>query len=441
LSEAPRVKLLIGERGPQGLPGGGGEGGGTSLTIREVDGDPTGTPTVLEFPNGSLSYPSAGVARLNTVTGPAGPAGATGPQGPQGPQGVAGPAGPTGPQGPAGATGATGATGPQGPKGDTGATGPQGPAGPTGATGPQGPAGATGATGATGAAGSVWRDGTGAPSNALGVNGDYYLDDATGDVYAKAGGTYSIVANITGPAGSGGGGSSGNSTLTAVTTQTANYTATAGQLVPCNTSGGAFTVTLPASPNVGDRVGVFLVAAGNNLTVSRNGNTIDGSASDLTISAVNTLRVLQFTGTTWVTVGAAGESVLASNFTLTTTNTFQDTGLSVSLPTAGLYDINFNPRGVIQKSSAADGWIAVRLFNVTAGAAVANSDRLVLYKPSADSTLTQIHSAYSVQVYVAAATTIRLDASRNSGGSPTWTFASIDSNSNGRTALSYQRIG
>ena len=46
-----------------------------------------------------------------------------------------------GPQGNAGATGATGpagATGPQGPAGATGATGPQGPAGPTGATGPAG---------------------------------------------------------------------------------------------------------------------------------------------------------------------------------------------------------------------------------------------------------------------------------------------------------------
>jgi hypothetical protein len=69
LSEAPRVKLLIGERGPQGLPGGGGEGGGTSLTIREVDGDPTGTATTIEFPNGSITFPSTGVARLSLPGG------------------------------------------------------------------------------------------------------------------------------------------------------------------------------------------------------------------------------------------------------------------------------------------------------------------------------------------------------------------------------------
>jgi len=53
--------------------------------------------------------------------------------------------------------------------------------------------------GGGGTAGSVWRDGTGVPSNALGVNGDYYLNNATGDIYTKSGGTYSIVFTIAGP--------------------------------------------------------------------------------------------------------------------------------------------------------------------------------------------------------------------------------------------------
>src|SRR5437868_6861089 len=42
--------------------------------------------------------------------------------------------------------------------------------------------------------GTVWRDGTAAPSSGLGANGDYYLDDTTGNVYLKASGSYSIVA-------------------------------------------------------------------------------------------------------------------------------------------------------------------------------------------------------------------------------------------------------
>ena len=64
--------------------------------------------------------------------------------------------------------------------------------------------GATGSTGAAGAAGSVWHDASGIPGAGLGANGDYYLDDATGNVYAKAAGAWSIVATILGPAGSAG---------------------------------------------------------------------------------------------------------------------------------------------------------------------------------------------------------------------------------------------
>lgn len=50
-------------------------------------------------------------------------------------------------------------------------------------------------------AGAMWRVGTGAPSDAVGRNGDYYLDEATSNVYLKATDTYSIVANIKGEQG------------------------------------------------------------------------------------------------------------------------------------------------------------------------------------------------------------------------------------------------
>jgi hypothetical protein len=48
---------------------------------------------------------------------------------------------------------------------------------------------------------TVWRNGSGAPSNSLGANGDYYLNDDNGDVHLKSSGTYSVVANIKGPQG------------------------------------------------------------------------------------------------------------------------------------------------------------------------------------------------------------------------------------------------
>lgn len=59
-----------------------------------------------------------------------------------------------------------------------------------------------GIQGTAGTPGSVWRNGAGAPSNAIGVDGDYYLNDTTGAVYVRSAGVYSIVANIQGPAGS-----------------------------------------------------------------------------------------------------------------------------------------------------------------------------------------------------------------------------------------------
>jgi hypothetical protein len=47
----------------------------------------------------------------------------------------------------------------------------------------------------------VWRDGSGVPSDSLGGDGDYYLNDTTGDVYRRVTGAYGLVANILGPAG------------------------------------------------------------------------------------------------------------------------------------------------------------------------------------------------------------------------------------------------
>ena len=102
-------------------------------------------------------------------------------------------------QGPPGATGATGS---QGPTGATGNTGSQGPQGNPGTQGPQGIQGNTGNTGASGAPGALWRSGAGAPAGALGIVGDWYLNDSNGDVYEKTGAsTYTLRDNLTGPQG------------------------------------------------------------------------------------------------------------------------------------------------------------------------------------------------------------------------------------------------
>lgn len=52
-----------------------------------------------------------------------------------------------------------------------------------------------------GGSGSAWHSGSGAPGSGLGADGDYYLNADNGDVYAKAAGAWSVVANIKGPPG------------------------------------------------------------------------------------------------------------------------------------------------------------------------------------------------------------------------------------------------
>ena len=69
--------------------------------------------------------------------------------------------------------------------------------------------------------------------------------------------------------------------------KTANFNATAKEGYFLNTNSTTITATLPASPTLGDFIS-FIDYAGtfdtNNFTVARNGNPIQGSATDLTVA-------------------------------------------------------------------------------------------------------------------------------------------------------------
>lgn len=82
-------------------------------------------------------------------------------------------------------------------------------------------------------------------------------------------------------------------------TLTGSDTAVAGQQLFCNTSGGAFTVTLPASPAVGDTLRIIDVNGTfqtNNLTLARNGSLIMGDAEDLVIGNPNAAFTITYAG-------------------------------------------------------------------------------------------------------------------------------------------------
>jgi len=139
-----------------------------------------------------------------------------------------------------------GATGPTGPTGNTGST----VTGPTGAVGNTGAVGATGPTGSNGSAGATGPTGAAAVTNS------------------------SINSNVTLAAG-------------------IRYFVDAS---------AARTLTLPASPSVGDEIQVFDAtgtAGTNNITVLRNALNINGTADDALLNANGAAASFVYTGSTY----------------------------------------------------------------------------------------------------------------------------------------------
>lgn len=87
----------------------------------------------------------------------------------------------------------------------------------------------------------------------------------------------------------------------------ANYTASPLDRLECDTTTGAFTVTLPPTPTLGDRVTVWDGGAtptsqgfaANNLTIARNGSTIHGLAEDLIVKRKGAAFTIEYINATW----------------------------------------------------------------------------------------------------------------------------------------------
>ena len=108
--------------------------------------------------------------------------------------------------------------------------------------------------------------------------------------------------------------------------KTANYTAADKEGILADTSGGAFTVTLPATPATGAQV-IVADPTGDwdteNLTIGRNGETISDVAEDLICDISGVSVQLVYDGTTWAVyaqVGGNGGTVVTLNGTQTLTN-------------------------------------------------------------------------------------------------------------------------
>lgn len=141
---------------------------------------------------------------------------------------------------------------------------------------------------------------------------------------------------------------------------TTPVTATNNQGILADTSGGSFTVTLPATPAAGNQV--VIADAGsfwgtNNLTVGRNGSTIGGLAENLVCDLSGVSVQFVYDGTTWevyAQVGGQGGNAVTLDGVQTLTNKTltvpKITSAALSTATAGALEYDgkvsyFTPQG------------------------------------------------------------------------------------------------
>ncbi len=96
--------------------------------------------------------------------------------------------------------------------------------------------------------------------------------------------------------------------------KTANYTASNRDQIIADTSAGSFTITLPASPISGTAVTIFDNASWgvNNLTIARNGSTIEGIADDFVLDVSSIKVEFIYNGSTWQVYSSIGQSGAAT---------------------------------------------------------------------------------------------------------------------------------
>jgi hypothetical protein len=219
--------------------------------------------------------------------------------------------------------------------------------------------------------------------NITGVSVQLVYDGTTWEVYAQVGGN------------------GGNTSVSYIFTTTP-VTAINKQGVLADTSGGSFTVTLPASPLTGFQVIVADAGANwgtNNLTVGRNGSTIGGLAENLICDISGVSVQFVYDGTTWevyAQIGGQSGALVTLDGVQTLTNKDLTSGTNTfptSLATlAGTQTLTNKTISGASNTLTVDGTDSVGFRNIpqnsqsAAYTLVLSDSGKSIYHPSADTT-------------------------------------------------------
>lgn len=162
-----------------------------------------------------------------------------------------------------------------------------------------------------------------------GLAGTSYTDEQVRDVVGAAlvaGSNVTITVNDPGDtitiAASGGGGSGPTWN---VVSRTSGYTAAAGDAIVCNTSGGAFTITLPTSPTTGSTVMVTKIGTDTNL-VTISGAANIGPYSNVKLKYPTDSLTFIYTGSKWEVYAQVGQQyVRLPTLSILQSGTYGDT--------------------------------------------------------------------------------------------------------------------
>ena len=234
-------------------------------------------------------------------------------------------------------------------------------------------------------------------------------------------------------------------------TLTANLLFTSGASAPgwSNILNG---IVFDAAVNSLSNVATSMLASGFNLAATQGGTGQTSYAVGDLLYASTTTALSKLAASTSgyvLTANGAGvapswqapsvatnstSSLSSSQYNISATDTYEDIGLSVTLPAAGTYRVWVNLTVGGRITASPNGLITFKLYNSTDAADVSNSERTAPWITQNSVGIVD-NVAFEETITVAASKTIKVYAKKNSG--PTWTDAYISSATDGRSRIGY----